>query len=91
MRKASLVPSALMDARELAHDLSVSLATLWRMRADHKLPEPIKLTAQCLRWRRSDVETWLAARCPAQQQRPTGTNGEASAVRHPAIKQEVAR
>lgn len=61
MRDANLVPSVLIDARTLARDyLSVSLATVWRMRADGKLPEPLKLTAQCLRWRRADIESFLA-------------------------------
>ena len=71
--------SVLIDAKTLAREyLSVSLATVWRMRSDGKLPEPLKLTAQCLRWRRSDVEGWLAAGCPHQQQHPAAANGEAS-------------
>ncbi len=62
MRTDTAPPSVLIDAKTLARDyLSVSLATVWRMRADGKLPKPIRLTSQCLRWRRSDVESWLNA------------------------------
>ena len=78
MRDASHVPSVLIDAGELARMLSVSKPTIWRMRNDEKLPPGIALTSQCLRWRRSDVEAWLAAGCPHQQQRPAAANGEAS-------------
>lgn len=60
MRDSSLTLSVLIDATELARMLSVSKPTIWRMRADGKLSEPLKLTAQCLRWRRSDIESFLA-------------------------------
>ena len=80
--------SLLIDAAELARMLSVSKPTIWRMLSAQRAPEPLRLTAQCLRWRRSDVEAWLAAGCPAQQ-RPTGTNGEASKIHHATIANEV--
>lgn len=58
MRDSSLVPSVLIDAAELARMLAVSKPTIWRIR--DKLPPSIALTSQCIRWRRSDVEAWLA-------------------------------
>ena len=61
MRDASLVPSALIDARELAAMLAISVPTVWRMRESGRLPEPLRLTAQCVRWRRTDINSWLAA------------------------------
>jgi prophage regulatory protein len=60
-------PSALIDAAALAELLSVSKPTIWRMRESGKLPEPIKLTSQCLRWKRSGpdgIESWIEAGCP---------------------------
>lgn len=60
MRDTSLVPSVLIDAAELARMLSVSKPTIWRMRENGLLPPAIALTSQCIRWRRSDVEAWLA-------------------------------
>lgn len=60
MRDASLFPTVLIDAAELARMLSVSKPTVWRLREAAKLPPAIALTSQCIRWRRSDVEAWLA-------------------------------
>ena len=98
MHDTSLVPSELIDAAEYARMLSVSKPSIWRWKEAGMLPPSIALTSQCIRWRRrtgnpaTGVEDWIEAGCPAlNEQRPTGTNGEASAVRHPAIKQEVAR
>jgi predicted DNA-binding transcriptional regulator AlpA len=63
--------SVLIDAAELARMLSVSKPTIWRMRADDKLPSAIALTSQCIRWRRADVESWLSNGCPSgDAQRP---------------------
>ena len=64
MRKVSLVPSALIDAAELARMLWVSKPTIWRMRDDGKLPPAIALTSQCIRWRRDAVLAWIDAGCP---------------------------
>ena len=65
-KKVSLVPSALIDAAELAQMLSVSKPTIWRIR--DKLPPAIALTSQCIRWRRSDVEAWLAGLADATRE-----------------------
>ena len=54
----------LIDARDLARLLTVSPATIWRMRAAGRLPAPIRLTGSTLRWRRSEVLAWLDAGCP---------------------------
>lgn len=65
MRDASLVPSVLIDAAELARTLAVSKPTIWRMLSDQRIPEPIRLTSQCLRWKREVVLAWIDAGCPA--------------------------
>ena len=54
----------LLDANALAEKLSVSKATVWRMRDAGKLPQPVRLGA-CVRWKLADVERWLADGCPA--------------------------
>ena len=64
MRDPSLVPSVLIDAAELARMLSVSKPTIWRWLSEGRLLEPIRLTAQCLRWRRDAVLAWIDAGCP---------------------------
>lgn len=83
---APAVPSALIDVRTLAREyLSVSTPTCWRMLSSVRLIEPLRLTAQTLRWRRADVEAWIAGGClPPKEQRPAGANGEASVNHHAA-------
>ena len=54
----------LLDAKALAEKLSISKATVWRMRDAGKLPRPVRL-GSCVRWRLTDVECWLADGCPA--------------------------
>lgn len=61
MRTDTAPLSVLIDAAELARMLSVSKPTIWRLLSAQKIPEPLRLTAQCLRWRRSDVDGWLAS------------------------------
>jgi len=54
--------SLLIDARELARLLSVSLATLHRMKSAGKIgPRELALSRGCVRWRRETVERWLSA------------------------------
>lgn len=59
MREASPIQSVLIDARELARMLAVSVPTIWRWKEAKKLPPEIKLSAQCVRWKRATVEAWL--------------------------------
>jgi prophage regulatory protein len=70
MRDATLTPSVLIDARELAAMLAISVPTVWRMRESGRLPEPLRLTSQCLRWRRADINAFLEslAASPKQEQ-----------------------
>lgn len=64
MRDFAPALSALLDAAEFARLLCVSKPTIWRLRENSKLPAAIALTSQCIRWRRSDVERWIAQGCP---------------------------
>ena len=53
--------SLLIDARELARLLSVSPATLARLKAAGRIgPRPIKVSAGRVAWRRETVERWIA-------------------------------
>lgn len=74
--------SVLLDARELAAMCSVSKPSIWRWLAEGRLPEPIRLTSQCLRWRRrtgdpaTGVEDWIEAGCPSlTKQQPLDDSG----------------
>lgn len=60
-----VVPPLLLSARDLAHLLRVSTATIWRLRAAGKLPRPLdSLGKQLLRWDASEVQRWVQAGMP---------------------------
>ena len=63
MRDLPPVPSVLIDAAELARMLSVSKQTVVRMTESGRLPEPLRLSAKTIRWRRADIEAWIAGGC----------------------------
>ena len=85
---------ALIDAAELARRLSVSRASIWRWIADSRLPEPIRLTSQCLRWRADAITEWIERGCPPCDQNNDGPDRATDPGRnngHPAKQLEVAR
>jgi len=41
--------------------------TLWRLDATAKLPRAVRLGTAC-RWRRGEIEAWIAAGCPARDE-----------------------
>jgi predicted DNA-binding transcriptional regulator AlpA len=54
----------LIDIRQLAALLSRSVASLERDQAAGRLPAPVRVGGS-KRWRRAEVEAWVAAGCPA--------------------------
>ncbi len=52
----------ILRPRELAGYVGLSLATLWRLRRTQSLPEPIRLSKNCVGWRISVIDAWLATR-----------------------------
>ena len=52
----------ILRPRELASYVGLSLATLWRLRRAGSLPEPLRLSPNCVGWRISVVDAWLATR-----------------------------
>lgn len=91
MRNVSLVPSALIDAAELARMLSVSKPTIWRLSDAGKLPPAIALTSPYVRWKRDSVLAWLESLDTVNEQRSAAANGEASKDGCPPLAGEVAR
>ena len=47
---------------QLCKILCVSKSTLWRMRRDGELPEPINLSNRLVGWEKSTIESWLRER-----------------------------
>lgn len=55
----------LIDIRQLAALLSRSVASLERDQAAGRLPAPVRVGGS-KRWRRAEIEAWVAAGCPAR-------------------------
>jgi len=53
----------LMTVDELAHELGISVRTVWRLLSSGEMVEPVRF-GKNVRWRREDVKQWIAAGCP---------------------------
>ena len=61
-------PTALtVNARQAAKMLNVSVRQVWRLCNTGKLPKPIRL-GHCVRWRKAELEAFVAAGCPTREQ-----------------------
>ncbi len=60
----SAADAALLTVDDVAELLSVSPRTVRRMADSGAMPRPLKL-ASLVRWRRSDIDRWLADGCPS--------------------------
>lgn len=65
----------LLSADELAAMLSISKRSLWRLRSAGQLPRPVQLGGST-RWRRIEVEEWVAAGCPSLTDWEAGRGGK---------------
>jgi len=54
----------LLDSRQLAKQLSVSLTTVNRMRSSGKLPRPVKVNGNSIRYATDTVARWIKEGCP---------------------------
>ena len=54
----------LLDAKALAVLMSTSSTTIWRWDASGKLPRPLRISRGTTRWRRNEIEQWIALDCP---------------------------
>jgi excisionase family DNA binding protein len=67
---ASIIPPdlaalpALLDVRAVAAMLNCSPRHVYRLADACRMPAPVRIGA-LVRWRRTDIESWLKARCPA--------------------------
>ena len=61
------VPAALLDVRAVSELLgNCSTRHVYRLADAGRMPRPIKL-GSLVRWRRHELESWIAAGCPHQQ------------------------
>ncbi len=56
-------PTALIDVGAVAQLCCCSTRTVYRLADAGRLPRPVKLGA-LVRWRRAEIDEWLAAGCP---------------------------
>lgn len=52
---------------ELARRFAVSRVTIWRWSGQGQFPKPVRLGANCTRWRIAEIEQWEAARLAAER------------------------
>ena len=58
----------ILPALDAARTLSVSERKFHELRREAGFPQPIELGPRCLRWRVSDLESWLQSRPTAKPQ-----------------------
>jgi excisionase family DNA binding protein len=56
--------SALLNVRQVAALLGCSPRHVYRLSDAGRMPAPVRLSA-LVRWRRTEIEQWIAAGCPA--------------------------
>ena len=54
--------NALMTRREVEYYVRLSRASIYSLMRKHRFPTPIKVGAQAVRWRGSEIDEWLEAR-----------------------------
>lgn len=74
-REARSLQVLLISAEELAGMLAISTRSLWRLRSAGQLPRPVQLGGST-RWRRVEVEQWIAAGCPCLTDWELGRGGK---------------
>lgn len=56
-----LIRRDLLNARQVAERLSISMRSLYRLVARGAFPQPIRYTRKLVRWKAADVERYLAS------------------------------
>lgn len=63
-RDRAPVDSALLDVRAVATLLDCAPRTVYRLADAGRMPTPLRV-GSLVRWRRIDLDNWLAAGCPS--------------------------
>ncbi|MBI4583068.1 MAG: helix-turn-helix domain-containing protein [Planctomycetes bacterium] len=58
-------PPALLDVEDVARLLTCSTRHVRRLADSGRMPRPLKIGA-LVRWRRGEIDAWIAAGCPAR-------------------------
>ena len=57
-----MIESVLLTRREVESYVRLSRASIYTMMRRGAFPAPIKIGAQAVRWRKSEIDDWLEAR-----------------------------
>ena len=49
----------LLDVRQVAELLCISVPTVWRYVKQERIPQPVRISASVIRWRLRDIERFL--------------------------------
>lgn len=68
----------LLSVGEVSKIVGVCERTIWRLKDSGRMPAPVKV-GRSVRWRRADIESWIACGCPSANrwlamQQPRGAN-----------------
>ena len=66
----------LLDAREVAGLLRISIPTLWRAVKQERVPAPIHMGPRLVRWRLVDMERFVGVKAaPVEAEKELGATG----------------
>lgn len=61
--------AALLDVRAVAALLDCSARQVFRLSEAGQMPAPVRI-GRLVRWRRAEIDSWLAAGCPSSRRTP---------------------
>jgi prophage regulatory protein len=62
-RRAVVPEASLLTVQQVASITQLSARAIWRLRSKGWIPSPIRVGG-AVRWRRSEIEEWIADDCP---------------------------
>lgn len=60
----------LLTRQQVEKILGIRRSTIYKLMRQGKLPEPIKISPGCVRWRRAELEDWINSRPKAAGEVP---------------------
>ena len=60
----------LLTRQQVEKMLGIRRSTIYKLMRQGKLPEPIKISSGCVRWRKAELEDWINSRPKAAGEVP---------------------
>lgn len=64
MNTIEVVPQELLTTKQVAKMLKAGERSVWRWSHSDRMPAPIRIGNNAVRFRRRDIEDWIADGCP---------------------------